>query len=60
MRVRVEMTVEVDPGAWRAVYGNRGDDLNQVRRDVKDYVMTCITDSGASDERAIVSVSEAS
>lgn len=35
MRVRVVVTVDVDPGEWSAVYG---DDPGEVRTRVREYV----------------------
>lgn len=47
MRVRVEMTVEVDPEAWELTYGVGKKEL---REDVRTYVFGCVDNSAAGAE----------
>lgn len=49
MKIRVVLSIEVDPEEWHAVYGN-GDQPAQVRDDIKSYVFTAICDSAGMDE----------
>lgn len=46
MKVRVEITVEIDPDAWYRAYGNSG----SMRTDVKEYCVTQVQGSAAADE----------
>lgn len=52
MRVRVELIVDVDPVAWRLLYG---DELTgaALREDVRAYTAAQAQDSSAADEGAI-------
>lgn len=49
-RIRVVLAVDVDPEAWREVYGLEAPDLAD---DVRSYVAQTMRDSGAADEKAI-------
>jgi hypothetical protein len=56
MKVRVVITVEVDPDAWEETYGT---DRRDLRRDVRDHVLNDIAESAAAYEGAIISVNVA-
>jgi hypothetical protein len=49
IKIRVTLSIEVDPKEWHAVYGN-GDQPAQVRDDVKSYVFTAVSESAGMDE----------
>jgi hypothetical protein len=53
MKVRVTLTIDVDPEAWVLAYGCLPKD---VREDVKTYVAGCMAGSAAADEDAIQNV----
>lgn len=36
MKIRVELTVDIDPGAWTLNYGVEG--AKEIREDVRNYV----------------------
>lgn len=48
MKVRISLTVEVDPDAWTATYGVEG--TAAIRADVKTYIEGTINSSAAADE----------
>ena len=56
MKVRVVLTVEVDAEAWEAIYDTAREDL---REDVKTYVLSQVQGSAAADEGAIKRVTPA-
>lgn len=43
MKVRIALTVEVDPEAWNAAYG-RGASAAEVREDVQDWALHTLTE----------------
>jgi hypothetical protein len=47
MKVRIVMTIDVDPDEWVAVYGGRRDG---VREDVKDYAFHNVVESAGIKE----------
>lgn len=53
MKIRIEMTVEVDPQAWELTYGIPADDTKQLRADVKSYLLWQVHGSAAANEGAI-------
>lgn len=53
MKIRVELTVEIDPDAWEMTYGTPRDEL---RQDVKTYVLGYIQGSAAAEEDCITRV----
>lgn len=53
MRVRVTLTVDVDPDAWEMTYGTPRFEL---REDVREYVREHVQGSAAADEGAILGV----
>lgn len=53
MKVRVTLTIEVDPESWDMTYGVEPE---RIRTDVREYVLNQVQGSAASDEGAIVSV----
>ena len=52
MKVRVTLSLEVDPAAWRDLYG-----ADDIRADVQRYVANQVAQSAAADAGAIVSTS---
>ena len=50
IKIRIELTVEVDPETWDLEYGTE-----ELRQDVKDYVLNHVQGSAASESGAIVS-----
>jgi hypothetical protein len=42
MKVRIQMTVEIDPAAWTANYGVRG--AAAIRDDVREYVASTVAE----------------
>lgn len=55
IKVRACLEIEVDRDAWDEVYGSVGRP-NELREEVRGYVLQAIQESGAAEERAIVSV----
>ena len=55
MKVRVTLSLNVDPEAWDLAYGT-GTDAAAVREDVKSYVVTYIQQSAAAEEDGITDV----
>lgn len=53
MKVRVVLTVEVDPANWESVYGTPSSEL---RDDVRSYVVEQVRGSAAADEDCITEV----
>jgi hypothetical protein len=52
VKVRLVVTVDVDPAKWREVYGQ-----DDVRRDVRDYVLSTLQQSpGVEESEAEVTV----
>lgn len=43
MKIRVELTIELDPEDWTCTFGVARED---VRRDVKDYVLYLVQGAG--------------
>lgn len=46
MKVRVVLTIDVDPDAWRAEYGDEKATLAEIREDVKLAIAQAATDQG--------------
>jgi hypothetical protein len=53
MKVRVTLTVEVDPAAWQLAYGTETEDL---REDVRNYIAGSVEESAAAQEGGITKV----
>ncbi|WNO27305.1 hypothetical protein SEA_KWEKEL_3 [Gordonia phage Kwekel] len=53
MKVRLVLTVEVDPENWEAVYGVP---IGEQRDDVRSYVVEQVRESAASQEDCITEV----
>lgn len=53
MKVRITLTVDVDQDAWYETYG---DDRDEIRENVKSYVLNHIQCSAAAEEEAITAV----
>lgn len=53
MKIRVVLTVQVDPDAWNLIYDTAIDEL---RTDVRDYAAEQLRHSAAAYESAITSV----
>jgi hypothetical protein len=51
IKVRVTVTVTVDPERWELMYGGQDD----LRDDVKSYVREAVQQSNAGDAKAITS-----
>lgn len=54
MKVRVTLTIDVDRESWSTIYGTT-EGANEVRDDVRSYVLNQIQQSAAADEGGIVS-----
>lgn len=54
MKVRVTLSIDVDPEAWTDTYGIEG--AAEIRADVKQYVRGLVSGCAAADEGAIVDV----
>ncbi len=54
MRIRIPLSVEVDPSAWTAEYGDQG--ARDIRESVKSYIQTAIQQSAAGEAGAIKEV----
>jgi hypothetical protein len=56
MKIVVTLAVEVDPEKWYEIYG-RESDAAGVRRDVKEYALSAVTNSpGILDSEASVTL----
>lgn len=53
MKVRVTLTIDVDPEAWTLAYGTEPD---QIRDDVKTYVLGTVQHSPPANEGGILNV----
>jgi hypothetical protein len=53
MKIRVTLTIEVDPEAWTLAYGTEPEDL---REDVKTYVLGTVAECAAAREGGIQNV----
>lgn len=57
MKVRVVLSVDVDPEAWALIYGTAPEDIAS---DVHTYVVGQVQGSAAADEGAITDVTDKS
>lgn len=57
MKVRMNITVEVDPEAWERTYGVDMTDRKALREDVVRYCNGCVEDSAAANEGCLKVVS---
>jgi hypothetical protein len=48
MKVRMTITVEVDPETWEQNYGIDKADRKRLRQDVEAYCFSCVADSEAA------------
>lgn len=55
MKVRITLTLDIDPDAWNTIYG-AGEERAAVREDVKSYVLNAIQQSAAAEEGGITKV----
>ena len=53
MRIRITLTVDVDPDNWAMTYGTEPE---EIRESVREYVREYVQQSAAADEDAIRSV----
>lgn len=53
MKVRVTLTIDVDEAAWTLAYGTEPEDI---REDVKSYVLGSVEHSAAANEGGILNV----
>lgn len=56
MKIRVTLSLEVDPEMWQLIYGNGYPGAAEVRGDVRDYVLNAVQQCPAAQEDAITSV----
>lgn len=59
MRVRVTLTIEVDPVAWSELFGSGNETKAKIRTDVRNYARQEMATCSAAEELAIIDVRDA-